>query len=63
MSEEDAPQGRGGLETRGDVLIRGLWEIQTDVIIGVIFGDSSANTYKYEPIDNLLEPMDNLLDC
>ena len=54
-SEEEARQGRGGLETRGDVLIRVLWKIQTGAIIGVRFGDADADTYKYEPMDKLLD--------
>ena len=44
-------KGRGGLDTRGDVLTRRLWESQTDTIIDVRFGDSDANTYKYESMD------------
>ena len=42
------------METRGGFLIRGLWESQTDAIIDVRFGDANADTYKYEPMDNLL---------
>ena len=42
------------METRGDVLIRGLWEIQNDVIIDVRFGDADMDTYKYDPMDKLL---------
>ena len=33
-------------ETQGDVSIRGLWEIQTELIIGVRFGDADADTWK-----------------
>ena len=55
ISEEEDRQGRGGLETRGGVLIRILWKIQTDVIINVKFGDSDADTYKYETMDKLLD--------
>ena len=54
IPEEDLRQGRGGLETRGEVFIRGLWESQTDSIIDVRFGDADADPYKYEPIENLL---------
>ena len=43
------------LETRGDVLIRGLWEIHTDAIIDVRFGDSDAETYRKETMDKLLD--------
>ena len=30
------------------VLIRGIWESQTEAIIDVRFGDSEADTYKKE---------------
>ena len=43
------------MDKQGDVLIRVLWEIQTDAIIGVIFGDSEADTYRNEPMDKLLD--------
>ena len=33
--------GRGNKDTMGDVLIRRLWERQTDAIIDVIFGDAN----------------------
>ena len=39
---------------RGDVLIRRVWERQTDAIIDVISGDSDADTYKNEPTDKIL---------
>ena len=52
-SEEEARQGRCGLEKRGDVLIRGLWESQTDAIINVRYGDANSDTYKYETMDKL----------
>ena len=42
------------METRGDFIIRGLWEIQTDAIINVIFGDSDTDTYKKEATGKLL---------
>ena len=38
------PGGRE-LDTQGNVIIWGLWEIQTDTIIEVRFGDSDADTY------------------
>ena len=40
-------------ETQGDVLIRGLWEIQTDDIIDVRLKDSDADTYVKEGMDTL----------
>ena len=54
ISEEEIRQGVHRLDKQGDVLIRVLWEIQTDAIIGVIFGDSDAETYRKEPMDKLL---------
>ena len=52
--EEELRQGRGGLDTKGDVFIQGWWEIQTNAIIGVRFGYADADTYKYYPMKNLL---------
>ena len=40
------------MEKIGDVIIQGLWEIKTDAIIDVRFGDTDADTY--EPMDKLL---------
>ena len=51
-------QGRGSLETKGDVLIWYLWEIHTDAIIDVRFGDSDADTYKYDPMYKLVDCWD-----
>ena len=42
------------METRGDVLIQGLWESHTDAITDVIFGDADADIYKYDPTEKLL---------
>ena len=53
-SEEKVRQGGSGLETQSDVLIRGLWEIHTDAITEVIFGDSEMDTQENEPMDKLL---------
>ena len=41
--------------TRVGVLIRGLWEIHTDTILGIIFGDDDEDNYKYEPMNKLLD--------
>ena len=41
-------------ETQGNVLIRVLWEIQTDSIIDVKFGDADAETYVKKGMDTLL---------
>ena len=42
------------METRGDNLIWGLLEIQTDTIIDVRFGNSDADTYMKELMGKLL---------
>ena len=42
-------------DTRGDVLIWGLWEQQTDAIIDVKIGNDDTNTYKFDPMDNILD--------
>ena len=47
------------METRGDVLIWGLWESQTDAIIDVKFGDTDTDTYKHELMDKLLARWEN----
>ena len=59
ISEEGVRQGRVRLDTRGDIIIQGLWEIQTDAIIDVRFGDSYMNPYKNEPMYKLLAYWDN----
>ena len=41
-------------ETRGDVMIQGLWDSQVDAIIDVKLGDADVDTYKYEPMTGLL---------
>ena len=40
-------------ETRGGVLTRGVWGIQTDDIIDIIFGDADADTYVKAVMDTL----------
>ena len=42
------------METRGEVLIWGLWDFQNDAIIDVTFGDADTDTYKHELMDKLL---------
>ena len=42
------------LETRGDMLIRGLWKIQTDAIIDSRFRYSDVEIYVKEAIYTLL---------
>ena len=48
---------RGGIltETRGDVSIRGQWEIQKSAIIDVRFGDSDTETWKPVIMNNFLK--------
>ena len=40
-------------------MIRGLWDCQVDTIIDVKLGDADADTYKYEPITELLDSREN----
>ena len=57
--EEEVCHGRGVLETIWDVLIWGLWGIQTDAIIDIRFQDSGADTYKHEPMEILMTLWEN----
>ena len=43
------------METRGDVMIRGLWGQQTDAIIDVTLGDADADSYRFETISAHLD--------
>ena len=47
-------------ETQGDVLIQGLWEIQTEEIIDVRFGDADMQNYKLEEMDNIFPTWETL---
>ena len=42
------------METRGDILIQVLWEYHIDLIIDIKFGDADTDTYKHEPMDNIM---------
>ena len=42
------------METRGEVLIRSLWENKTEAIINVILEDQDLYTHKKEPMGMLL---------
>ena len=53
-SEEEFRHGGRVPETRFDVSIRGLWEIQMKVIIDVRFGDADSENWNPEGMDNLL---------
>ena len=41
-------------DTRGDVMIQGLWDRQVDAILDVKLGYSDTDTYKYDTITSLL---------
>ena len=41
-------------ESRGDLMIQGLWYRQADTIIDVKLGNSDADSYKHEPMMALL---------
>ena len=45
--------GGGGFETRGDVIIRILWESKTEAIIDFRMGDPDCDTHKKEPMGML----------
>ena len=45
-------------ETQGELLIQGLWEIQTEAIIGVSFGDADVETWKPVRMDKFLAGWD-----
>ena len=47
-------------DTRGDVIIQGLWGCQFDAIIDVKLGDADADMYKYEPMISLLARWENI---
>ena len=47
-------------ETRGGVMIRGLWNCHVDAIIDVKLGDTDADTYTYEPMTSLLTRWKNI---
>ena len=53
IPENESEQDILGWNTSYDVLIRGLWYIQTESIIYVWFGYADAETYKKEGIDTL----------
>ena len=42
------------MDTRGDVLIRGLWDRHNNTITEVKFGDADVDTYRFEWIENIL---------
>ena len=54
-SERKINQGSDNLDTRGNVIIQGLWDRKTDTIIYVKLGDADADTYRFEPMLTLLD--------
>ena len=48
ISEGGICQGIDILETRGDVIIRGLWDRQNNSIIDIKLGDADVDTYMIE---------------
>ena len=60
-SEQDICQGSDkNKDTRGGMMIRGLWDCQVDAIIDVKLGDAEADTYKYEPMTSILTRWENI---
>ena len=53
-SEEEVPHSRGIPETRIDMSIWGIWEIQIEAIIDVRLWYADAKTWKTEWMDNIL---------
>ena len=53
ISEEEVCHGESITETWGGVSIRGLWEIDPEATIDVRFGDSDADSWKSEGLDNI----------
>ena len=50
-SKQEIRQGSDkGKETRGGVMVWGLWDRQVNAIIDVNLGYAGADTYKYEPM-------------
>ena len=43
------------METRDDVLIRGLWYRHTNTIIDVKIGNTDTDTYRFEPMLALMD--------
>ena len=43
------------METRGDVLIWGLWDRQTGAIVDIKLGDADVDTYRFDPMVTLLD--------
>ena len=54
-SEQEMCQGSDkDKETRWDVIVQFLWDIQVNTIIDVKLGDADADTYNYNPMASLM---------
>ena len=54
ISEREILQGSGNLETRGYVLIWGVYDRHTNATIDVKLGNADIDTYIFEPMKTLL---------
>ena len=54
ISEGVILQGSERLDTRGHIIIQGLWDIQTDNIVDVKLRNDDAYTYRFDPMLTLL---------
>ena len=48
------------MDTRGDVIIRGLWDIHTNSIIYVKLDDSDEDTYRFDTMSTLLDKWEKI---
>ena len=55
ISEGGIRQGSDKLDTRGEVLIWGLFGRHTDAIINIKLGNADVGTYMFDPMVTLLE--------
>ena len=63
-SERERCQGSDKFkETRGDVIIQGLWDRNSDAIIYVKLGDSDADSYKYDTMPALMDWWETIKNC
>ena len=55
ISDRGILQGSDKLDTRGEVIIWGLYGRHTDDIINIKLGNDDADTYRFEPMVMLLD--------
>ena len=60
ISEDEVRHGWSIPETQGDVSNRGLYEIQTETIIAIRFGDADADSWMPVIMNKLLEGWEKL---